>query len=62
LSAREATLRCRQYPASVQATFVVSKKSPFGAPWLRHWYVSYLKSAPVRKLLQTADGRNRLLP
>lgn len=62
VTASEATLRSRQYPASVQATFVVSKKSPFGAPWLRRWYVKYLKSAKVRKLLQTADGRNRLLP
>jgi hypothetical protein len=62
VTASEATLRSRQYPVSVQATFVVSKKSPFGAPWLRRWYLSYLKSAKVHKLLQTADGRNRLLP
>jgi hypothetical protein len=62
-TATEATLRSRAYPASIHATFVVSRRSPFGAPWIRHWYLDeYLRSAATRKLLQTARGRNRLLP
>ena len=63
VAATEATVRDRTYPVSVQATFVVSRNHPFGAPWIRHWYLDeYLPSAKTRKLLTTADGRNRLLP
>ena len=61
--ASEATLRDRSYPVSVHATFVTSRRSPFGAPWVRHWYLDeYLPSAATRKLLRTARGRERLLP
>jgi hypothetical protein len=63
VTATEATLRDGSYPASIHATFVVARKHPFGAAWLRHWYLDgYLASAKTRKLLQTADDRDRLLP
>jgi hypothetical protein len=63
ITASETTLRDRTYPVTLDATLVVSRSHPFGAPWIRHWYLDeYLPSAKTRKLLTTADGRNRLLP
>lgn len=50
------------YPFSIHATFVVSREHPFGAPWIRHWFLDeYLRSAKTHRLLQSARGRNRLL-
>jgi hypothetical protein len=63
VTATEATLRSRQYPVSIHATFVVSRRHPFGAPWVRRWYLhEYVPSAKTKELLRTARGRNRLLP
>ncbi len=62
-TATAASLRDRSYPASIQATFVVSRRSPFGASWIRRWYLDeWVPSAKARKVLQTSRGRNRLLP
>jgi hypothetical protein len=60
----EATLRDGSYPATVRATYVWRRgHHAVTLPgWARTWYLRYLRSAKVEHLLETARGRDRLLP
>lgn len=63
VKAGRASLLDASYPASVQATFVVSRTHPNFAPWIIDWYLhKYMRSAKISRLLKTAGGRERLLP
>ena len=59
----ETTLRDRSYPASVHATYAYSRRWYSG--WMSYvprWYRAFLRSDKIRNLLETARGRQRLLP
>jgi hypothetical protein len=62
----ELTLRDGSYPAVVHATLVYrstdSRHAPTWTARARRFYVPYLFSLPVRRLLLTANDRRRLLP